>query len=52
MPFTKPLSINTTRKNTFHFNIAVIQFAREIIIFTGANGSGIGNNPDLFLKHL
>jgi predicted ATPase len=46
MPFLKSVSITTERKHPFPFNIAAIQFAKQInldtavTIFTGDNGSG------------
>jgi len=46
MPFLKSFSINTDRKNPFPFNIAAVQFARQIqldkrvTIFIGDNGCG------------
>jgi predicted ATPase len=46
MPFLKSFSINTDKKNPFPFNIAAVQFARQIqldkrvTIFIGDNGCG------------
>jgi len=46
MPFLKSFSINTDRRNPFPFNIAAVQFAKQIqldkkvTIFIGGNGCG------------